>query len=681
MLDLPRAKFKAPELPDGVRPAKAPAAGYILAMDSSGTQERDVMALDDVGGSTSASFLNTSPFFGEVSLTFPGFAFLSTLQQISEFRAPCEVTSTEMTREWIKVVSKGGGKDQTDKIKQITERIEELKLQERFQTAMLYDAQFGGAFLYWNFADADKDKTDQARQLPQLVSQIKKGSLVSVTAIEAYWVTPFSYNADRPEKDDFYVPQSWFVMGRKTHLSRLMVVVSRPLPDLLKPSYNFVGISLAQLMFPYIQRWLRTAKSVNDLINAFSIVNLKTDMNATLQDDGALVQRLKLFTAMRDNKGVFATDKDSEELEILNVTLGTLDKLQAQAQEHMSAPSHIPLIKLFGVTPTGLNATGEGEIKVWYDWVAAQQAHALGDHMNRALEIVQMDLFGAVDDDITYEWVPLFQPTPKEQSELNKADGDRDVAYITAGVISPDEARAKLKADPTSGYDGLTGDAPEPPQELDENGNPVEGVTPGPGDMSDDGDEPDGDMSSFTMDGKFEENKHPRDKGGKFGSGSGGAADPHTAAGGAVTKQYTAGGPDDPSKTSMVVTKEYHYAGPPDDEGHNGPAGKLDPAKVKASQEGAEKVNKMMSGHYEPQAAKEASEHSPRAAQGGMSKAPFVNAFMKDHKNREDDMSRLSKLPDDKLKTALQLLTKNKVDDEDAKYMKELIRDVLAASK
>lgn len=477
MLDLPRKKFEAPKLPPGVRPEKRSDIKYpvTLCMDSTATCEPDFMALDASGGSN-FEFLNTSPFFSEVSLTFPGFAFLSQLQQISEYRAPCEVTSTEMTREWVKIVSKGGNKAQADKIKKITERMEELKLQEKFQTVMLYDGQFGGGFLYWEFKG---EESDEARQLPKLVSQIEKGSLKAVTAMEPYWCTPFSYNADRPERGDFYVPQSWFIMGRKTHLSRLMVVIARPVPDLLKPGYNFVGISLAQLMFPYIQRWLRTAKSVNDLISIFSILNLKTNMASMLQEGGdngvTLAQRMKLYTATRDNRGVMITDKDDEELEILNAQLSTLDKLQAQAQEHMAAPAHIPLIKLFGAVPTGLNATGEGEIQVWYDWIAAQQAHALGDHMNRSLEIVQMDLFGAVDDDITYEWVSLFQPTPKEKAEQDKADADRDVAYITNSVVSPDEVRQKLIDTPESGYNGLTGDAPEPEQGegLDEDGNPL----------------------------------------------------------------------------------------------------------------------------------------------------------------------------------------------------------------
>lgn len=461
-------KFAHPGLPPGVRPARTDIKYHItLAQDAAGNEEHDYMALDDAPGGSQVpiyQFLNSSPLNGTVGLTFPGFAFLSSLQQISEFRAPCEVTSTEMTREWLKVRSKSGG-DKTDKIKQITERMEELKLQEKMQTVCLYDCQFGGGFLFWEYKGQE---SDEARQLPVLVKNIKKGSLKNVTPVEPYWCTPWSYNADRPERFDFYVPQSWFLMGRKTHVSRLSIVITRPLPDLLKPSYNFMGIALAQLMFPYVERWLRTVKSVNDLISIFSILNLNTTLGSTLEEDGengpSLEQRMKLFTVTRDNRGVLMTDKDTEELKLLAVPLSGLDKLQAQAQEHMAAPSHIPLIKLFGLTPAGLGATGEGEIQVWYDWIAAQQQHALNDHVNRALEIIQMDLFGAVDDDITFEWVTLAQPTPKEESELRKADAERDDKYVAMGAIDPNEVRAKLQSDPNSGYDNLVGDAPGPPE-------------------------------------------------------------------------------------------------------------------------------------------------------------------------------------------------------------------------
>lgn len=72
---------------------------------------------------------------------------------------------------------------------------------------------------------------------------------------------------------------------------------------------------------------------------------------------------------------------------------------------------------------------------------------------------------------------------------------------------------------------------------------------------------------------------------------------------------------------------------------------------------------------------------SSTSSSGGKSKAPFVNDFMKGSKNREEDMSRLSKLSDEHLKKALDLITSHRLTDEDSVYMKELIRDVLKSSK
>jgi phage-related protein (TIGR01555 family) len=167
-------------------------------------------------------------------------------------------------------------------------------------------------------------------------------------------------------------------------------------------------------------------------------------------------------------------NKGTEEMGQQNTPLGTLDALQAQSQEHMAAPCHIPLIKLFGVVPTGLNATGEGEIQVWYDFVRSRQENLFGPQFDVILKLIQLDLFGSIDPNIGYEWVPLDEPTAKEKAEERKSDAERDTAYINAGVVDPDEVREKLQRDPNSGYDNLSGPAPGPPAlPMDPNAPPL----------------------------------------------------------------------------------------------------------------------------------------------------------------------------------------------------------------
>ena len=45
----------------------------------------------------------------------------------------------------------------------------------------------------------------------------------------------------------------------------------------------------------------------------------------------------------------------------------------AQSQEQISSVSRIPLVKWTGISPSGLNASSEGEIRVYYDLIHSEQ--------------------------------------------------------------------------------------------------------------------------------------------------------------------------------------------------------------------------------------------------------------------------------------------------------------------
>ncbi len=197
-----------------------------------------------------------------------------------------------------------------------------------------------------------------------------------------------------------------------------------------------------------------------------------TDMSSVLQEGGGdpedLFNRVDLFNALRDNRGLMTLNKDTEEFFQFNTPLSGLDALQAQSQEQMAAPCHTPLVKLLGITPTGLNASSDGEIKVYGDYIRAEQEANITDPLNIVLQIVQLDLFGGIDDSIGFEWEPLEEPSGKDLAEIRKSDADAAVAYIGAGVISPEEERERLAADANSGYNSLDVSVlPEPPADPD----------------------------------------------------------------------------------------------------------------------------------------------------------------------------------------------------------------------
>lgn len=383
---------------------------------------------------------------------FPGYPYLAQLATRAEYRAFAAALSTELTREWIELTS---SKDDGDdpKLDRIRKEMERLDIKGVFQRAAEHDCFFGRGQMFINIRGAD-------RSTPLIISPrtIAEGYLESVVNVEPMWTTPSAYNALDPAAPDFYKPSKWFMLGQEVHASRLMTVVTRPLPDMLKPAFNFSGMSMSQLAEPYVDNWLRTRQSVADLINNFSITVLSTAMDQVLQgdDDGTdLMSRADLFTAMRSNKGLMVLDKQLEELSQVNTPLSGLHELQAQSQEHMCSVSRTPAIVLTGISPSGLNASSDGEIRVFYDWIAAQQSAYWSEPLSIILKVIQLSLFGEIDDDIGFKWVSLHQMTPSEEADIRLKDQQNDCAYIDRGVLDATDVRTRLARDPESGYHGL----------------------------------------------------------------------------------------------------------------------------------------------------------------------------------------------------------------------------------
>ncbi|QCP54421.1 DUF1073 domain-containing protein [Trinickia violacea] len=98
-------------------------------------------------------------------------------------------------------------------------------------------------------------------------------------------------------------------------------------------------------------------------------------------------RRAVLFNQARDNRNLMMIDRDSEGFANVSAPLGSLDCLQAQSQEHMAAVTGIPLIVLLGITPSGLNATSEGELRTFYAWIEAQQEALFTTQLTRLLHV------------------------------------------------------------------------------------------------------------------------------------------------------------------------------------------------------------------------------------------------------------------------------------------------------
>lgn len=489
--------------------------------------QTEAMAMDRAGGPGISDIYNwaVNGAFSE-GLGFLGYPYLAELSQRPEYRRVSEIWASEATRKWIKL-----GGSTPERIDAIEKQLARFKIRDRFRRLAELDGFFGRGQL---FVDLGHAITSPELAKPLIAkAKVKPRSIKNFKVVEPFWSYPGSYQSSNPLAPDFYIPRQWFVMNGDVHATRLLTIVGREMPDMLKPAYSFGGLSLSQMVKPYVDNWLRTRQSVSDLLHSFSTMVLATDMSTILGGGQAksLLDRLDLFNRARDNRGVMAINKESEELTNVSTPLGTLDKLQAQAQEQIASVSGIPLVVLLGVTPSGLNASSDGEIRTFYATIKAYQERVFRDPLQRVLDLVQYDLDGQCDETLTFEFLDLWETPESEKAQIRKSDADMDVAYVGAGIVSNEEVRARIVQDEDSPYFGMELDdnAPEMPgeEEVDEDGNPLPDGPDDDGGPGDDDSDPDGDKPGLAQDaGKWDEGKHPRAKNGQFGSGGGGGSSP-----------------------------------------------------------------------------------------------------------------------------------------------------------
>jgi phage-related protein (TIGR01555 family) len=431
------ATWRVPEAPPGMLPAN-------MAMDS-------VPANIDSGALYAWAI---SGAFAE-GLGFLGYQYLSELSQRPEYRHVVATYASEATRKWIKLT---GADDET--LGALEKELQRFNVQALFRELSEHDGFFGRGQIFVDFGDFD-DREELAKPLLVNASKIGKGKLKNLKAVEPIWSYPGVYNSTNPLAPDFYVPKHWYVMGKTVHATRLLTLVSREMPDMLKPAYAFGGVALTQMIKPYVDNWLRTRQAVADLVASFSMMILGANLGSVLEGGAAqqLLNRIRLFNNTRNNRGLMVVDKETEELDNVTTPLGTLDALQAQTQEHIASVAGIPLVILLGVTPSGLNASSDGEIRAFYDKVLAYQERIFRKPLQTILQILQLNSVGEINPEIGFDFNSLWEMTAIDAAAVKKSEADTDVAYVSAGVLDPVEVRGALAADDGGRYRGIDAEA------------------------------------------------------------------------------------------------------------------------------------------------------------------------------------------------------------------------------
>jgi phage-related protein (TIGR01555 family) len=161
--------------------------------------------------------------------------------------------------------------------------------------------------------------------------------------------------------------------------------------------------------------------------------NLMTGM-ASAEYESILIQRYRMAAMLKSVANVLLLDKE-DEWDQKQVTWAGLPDVMTTLLTILSGAADIPVNRLMGTSAKGLNATGEGDLRNYYDNVKSKQELTLSPALAPLDEILIRSGLGDRPELVWYDWNPLWQPTEKEQAEVDKPEAETTDIYARTALI------------------------------------------------------------------------------------------------------------------------------------------------------------------------------------------------------------------------------------------------------
>lgn len=231
------------------------------------------------------------------------------------------------------------------------------------------------------------------------------------------------------------------------HASRVLLYEGVPVTLRRRIANNGWGDSVLQRCFVALSQFASvygaTATLIADSAQAKFKIQGLIQMIARA-DPTALMTRMALVDTSRSYLKAILLDADKEDFERDPLQLTNLPETLDRVAQRLAATARMPVTKLMGMSPAGLNATGESDERLWHDCVRSYQKHDVLPPLERLTLLCFKAKAGPTKGQVPEGWSikfnPLREPTALEQAELRKAVAETDAVYSGGQpILLPEE--------------------------------------------------------------------------------------------------------------------------------------------------------------------------------------------------------------------------------------------------
>lgn len=347
--------------------------------------------------------------------------------------------------------------DDTEEIvKKFEEISDKMDLNKKLEQWLIDSRQFGVGYALPIIDDPEWDLSK-----PFNIDGVKPGTYKGIKIIDPFWMRPAltSTSAYETCNLNFFEPDFYTTADSKViHKSHLVKVIFKEVPDILKPTYYYGGMSLTQMIYEQVFLAEKTSIEAPKLVQNKRLLIMGGSLEESVRNTKRFEDKLKALLEARNNYGVYLTDIN-ENVQQIETSLMEFPELISTQYLLIAGIAEIPYTKFLGTTPKGFNATGEYEMKSYIQMLKSLQAN-FSPLLRRHIELLSMSLYGEKQD-ISFKFNEIDMPTEQENAQVNSIQTQTLNSLLESGIISSEEARKWLKMDENSGFSWIDDELPE----------------------------------------------------------------------------------------------------------------------------------------------------------------------------------------------------------------------------
>lgn len=284
-------------------------------------------------------------------------------------------------------------------------------------------------------------------------------------------------------------------IGLTIHPSRVVRLVGLEYPSMDRAPDQW-GDSALQPVVDAIKNAGLVSASIASLTSRATVDVIKVPgLTNTLSTDAGTRKLVERFAAANAAKSVVNSlliDKE-EEWTQLTAQFSGLPQVLQMYLTIASGAADIPATRLIGREPAGMSATGDSDIRNYYDRISSDQNTRLKPLLSRLDEVLIRHVLGKRDPAIHYEWSPLWQMDESQDADiaLRKAQAfkiDVECGLVPAEALKKGRENQLVEDGTYPGLEGALEEAAEAAENVPEGmmpmpmmGPPPQGLLPPPG--------------------------------------------------------------------------------------------------------------------------------------------------------------------------------------------------------